>query len=172
MQADMENTEEIEMLLWDYIDGGCDATERERISRLIAENTMWQQKYDEIIGFNNSIAAHAALEQPSMRFAKNVMDIVATTKVAPATGKFINYNIVKGIAAAFFIVIGGLLTFALCNVNWHSNNQYQSNNFSVKVNLPLDQLSSPTVINTMIAISIVLGLLLADNLLRKRQAHS
>jgi hypothetical protein len=60
-------------LLWKYIDGGCSPEEQQTIERLLAEDEAFKQEW------TKAQKLHAALqqqevEQPSMRFAKNVLE--------------------------------------------------------------------------------------------------
>lgn len=67
--------EDIE-LLWRYIDGQCSEAEQLRVYEQLAVNTSWKDAYNDIIAFNQTLLHNTELEQPSMRFSKNVMDVV------------------------------------------------------------------------------------------------
>lgn len=54
-------------------------------------------------------------EQPSMRFTKNVMDAVDGMHVAPATKRYVNPWVVKGIAAVFILSVLVLGVYAYNN---------------------------------------------------------
>ncbi|MDR3680917.1 MAG: hypothetical protein P4L41_13210 [Flavipsychrobacter sp.] len=170
MKADMENIEDLELHLWDYIDGRCNAAEQERIAQLLMTNELWRSKYAEFMAFNTSMHDNMAIDQPSMRFAKNIMDSVTSTTIAPAAKNYINFKIIKGIAAFFFIAIAGLCIVAFSGSSMHSTYTGYTNNKS-SMNLNLSLLASPAIMNLMIIIGILLGLLLTDNLLRSRDKH-
>ncbi len=114
----METNEEIEMILWEYMDGTCRPADMQRISILVERDELWKQKYTELSAFQKSIADSLQLEQPSMRFTKNVMDAVATVKIAPATKQYINKSIIRGIAAFFILTINypAWLCFSHCQL--------------------------------------------------------
>ena len=73
--------EEIEMLLWDYIDDRCNETDRHYISQLLASDDVWRKKYDELIAFNNYLTANIELEQPSLRFTQNVINVIENSSL-------------------------------------------------------------------------------------------
>ncbi len=171
MRADIENTEQLELQLWDYIDGRCSAAEQERVAQFIMSNEVWLSKYSELMAFNTSIQHDLVVDQPSMRFTQNIMDAVTATTIAPAAKNYINLNIIKSIAAFFFLAIAGLCIAAFGGSNWHSS---YTSSFSSKanMNLNLNLLDDPAIMNLMIIIGILLGLLLADNLLRSKDKHA
>ena len=166
----MEQIEEIEMQLWEFIDGTCTGAEKEHIAQLIANDAVWQEKFDELTALQEVIAARMELEQPSMRFSKNVMEAVSHVKIAPATKKYINYNIIKAIAAFFILAIAGTLGYAVFTANWQSTP-------SAPTLLPgltkfnFTGLFDSNFFNIVIAVNVILGLLLVDIFLRRRRAH-
>ena len=161
----MEPNEEITIQLWDYIDGNCNDAEATRIAALIEKDAAWQQTYMQLSGLNASIVDSLSLEQPSMRFTKNVMEAVATTQIAPATKKYINTNIIRSIAAFFIITITFMIGYAMVNADW-------STPAIVPVNTPHIDVSgifNTSFFNTMMAINTVLALVLLDFLLKRKQ---
>ena len=65
----MDELNEIEVRLWEYIDGFNSDTERSAIEKLIAENAEWKAKYHALLDVHQSLNL-AELEEPSMRFTK------------------------------------------------------------------------------------------------------
>ena len=59
--------------LWDFIDGLSSPAEKSAIETLIAENVEWQRKYKELLQVHQ-LMSHSELEEPSMRFTRNVME--------------------------------------------------------------------------------------------------
>src|SRR5437868_14200161 len=116
MNAEQNNipsgAEDIELKIWDYIDGTVPATERSAIEKLIAENALWRNKYHELLQVHELINA-TELEQPSLRFTKNVMEEIAKYHIAPATRNYINKKIVWGIAIFFITVIVSFLVYGI-----------------------------------------------------------
>jgi hypothetical protein len=157
------NREAIEAQLWDYIDGTCSAPDKERISALIATDITWSGIFNELALLHRSIVAHTESEQPSMRFTKNVMDAVGKAHIAPATKKYINSSVIKGIAALFIAVIIATIGYALVSVNWTPNSDT-----NIKINFDISGLFNSAFFNTFIMVNIVLALVLLDSLLRRK----
>ncbi|MCB0571144.1 MAG: hypothetical protein KDC66_15325 [Phaeodactylibacter sp.] len=65
----MNNSE----LLWKYIDGACTPEEKAEVERLLAEDTAFRLAYAQRLKLHQSLKEQP-LEQPSMRFVRNVMD--------------------------------------------------------------------------------------------------
>src|SRR5262249_24087542 len=90
------NTEQpMEDRLWEYIDGLCSPAEKTIIDELLATNREWQLKHRELLNIHQLLNS-SELEAPSMRFTKNVMELIALLHVAPATKTYVNKNIIKG----------------------------------------------------------------------------
>jgi len=81
-----------EQRLWDYIDGISSPSEKTVIEQLLEANAEWRAKYHELLDVHQLMQS-SELEQPSMRFTKNVMDEIARLQIAPATSSYINKNI-------------------------------------------------------------------------------
>lgn len=164
----MQTNEEIEMQLWEYIDGSCPINDMQRISILIERNTLWKQKYDELSALHTSFSTNVELEQPSMRFTANVMDAVAATHVAPATKKYINKSIIRGIAAVFFVMLTAIFGYALFSVHPTTGTT------SMLPKLDTSKFNLSHVINSetimiIVAINIVIGLVFLDSILRRKK---
>ena len=169
----MRQNEEIEMQLWEYIDGICTDTDKQRIAHLIAKDQVWQEKFNELSALHTSVLAQMPLEQPSMRFSKNVMEAVSHVKIAPATKKYINNAVIKGIAAFFIITIAGLLCYALTKADWSAPSKTNAlSNFYSTSKFNFNSLFSNDVFNIVLIINILLGLLLIDTLLRRKRTHN
>jgi hypothetical protein len=165
----MEQHEEMEMQIWEYIDNTCDNAARQRISILLAQDVAWREKYDGLLALHSGISESLEMEQPSMRFTKNVMEAVAGVHMAPATKKYINKAVIRGIAAFFIITIGLSVGYAIATADWHFRSFRHSH--GVKSD-ELGFLFNSNVFNLFVAINVVLALLLVDKLLRKRtQTH-
>lgn len=174
------NTEELmDDRLWDYIDGLSSPTERSAVEVLIAENAEWQRKYKELLQVHQLMSS-SELEEPSMRFTRNVMEEIARHHVAPATKNYINKNIIRGIGAFFLSMIVGLLVFFVVTVKW--SDLGRGDGKSPKVKLPtidisgLDKvdygrLSSSLPITLFMLITVVMGLVLLDLYLRRKRGQ-
>src|SRR5438067_9761234 len=120
----MDTQQEMEMKLWDYIDGTAPSNDRSIIDKLLAENSEWRAKYHELMEVHQLIQA-SELEHPSMRFTKNVMDEISKLHIAPATKSYINKKIIWGIAIFFLTVIVSFLIYGISQIDW---SQGSSNN--------------------------------------------
>src|SRR5690606_32449733 len=86
-----------EVRLWEYIDGLSSAEEKSVIEELIENNAQWRVKYKELLEVQQLLQS-SELEEPSMRFTKNVMEEISKLHIAPATKTYINKNIIRGLA--------------------------------------------------------------------------
>ena len=164
----MEQNEEIEMQLWEYLDGTCSIDDMPRIAVLIERDPVWKAKYEELSAFHSSMGRNLDFEQPSLRFTQNVMDAVAATHVAPATKKYINKGIIRGIAALFIGMITAALGYAFAN----AGNGAASKNSLPKLNLgDLSGVFNSGTMMMIIAVNIVIGLVFLDSLLRRKRTQ-
>jgi hypothetical protein len=173
------NTEQpMEDRLWDYIDGISSPAERSAIDELLAANLEWQQKYRELLNVHQLLNT-SELDEPSMRFTKNVMEEIARHHVAPATKTYINKNVIRSIGAFFLTLILGLVTYILSQFKWSAaGNGNGSSLLPSSPNLNLERLNNvnmskafnSTYITVFMLIAIVMGFMLLDMYLqRKRQ---
>ncbi len=166
----MEQHDEIEMQLWEYMDGTCSVADMQRISVLVERDAMWKEKYQELSALHAGLSKNLELEQPSMRFTQNVMDAVAKEHVAPATKIYINKNIIRGIAAFFILMLTTVFGYALATAHGDTSatGLLSKLNFS-RVNY--GKLFSSTTVNLIIAINVVIGLVLFDTILRRKKVQ-
>lgn len=160
----------IEEQLWNYLDGSCSPQEHEAISHLIATDKIYQQKYEEILAFNNELE-NIELDAPSMAFTYNVMETIRTEEASKPLKAAIDTRIIKGIAAFFIVSIVVLLGIALANINWlaMSSGTVQ---IPVSVHLPaVKNYFSGPALKGFLFFDVVLALFLFDGYLRKRQTQ-
>jgi hypothetical protein len=162
--------QEMEKLIWEYIDGHISSSEQERIIGLLAKDPEWQLKYKELKAIH-MLLQKEELEMPSLRFTKNVMEEIAHFQVAPATKNYINKNVIRGITAFFLIMIGGLFIYFIGQLHWVDNPTgsmlpayYQDAN---KMNW--GKLLNNTYVNIFIGINVILGLILIDKFLQGKK---
>ncbi len=160
--------EEMEMRLWAYIDGVSD--EPSVLERLVAERAEWRAKYAELLDVHQ-LVQEVALEEPSMRFTKNVMDQIARLQIAPAAKQYINKRVIWGIAAFFLAIIGGFLGYGFSQIKWSagsSNNSVLGIDFTA---VDYGSFFNNSFVNMFMMLNVVLGLMLLDrylNMKRKR----
>ena len=114
----MNQQQHIEEQLWSYIDGFSSEEERSAIEKLLQSNVEWKSKYHELLDAHQLIKS-AELEQPSMRFTKNVMEQIAKYQIAPATKTYINNKIIWSIGVFFITMIVGFLIYGFGQINWN-----------------------------------------------------
>lgn len=152
--------------LWDYIDGVSSNEEKTVIEKLLESNAEWQAKYRELLEVHQLINS-SELEEPSMRFTKNVMDEIAKLHIAPATRNYINKNIIRGIAIFFITLIVGFIIYGIGQTDWQAGGDSK---------LPFDlskidygRFFNNTYLNVFMMINIILGLFLLDRYLANKR---
>jgi hypothetical protein len=163
MEARFQNMDE---RLWSYIDGGGDAVERTTIEKLLQEQAEWKKKYHELLEVHKLLQA-SELEEPSLRFTKNVMEEIARLHIAPATRTYIDKKIIWGIAIFFFTVMAGFLIYGFGQMDWTSqstvDNPIDLSKFDVS------KFFSNTYMNIFMMVNVVLGLFLFDRYLANKR---
>ena len=164
------NTEiEMEARLWEYIDGWSSAEEKSTMEQLIADNAAWRAKYNELLEVHRLIDL-TELEQPSMRFTKNVMEEIARYNIAPATKTYINNKIIWGISLFFLTVIAGLVVYSIAQVDWSAGSQSQSPIGIDFTAVDYSPVFNNTFVNLFMMANVILGLMLLDRVLSKKKA--
>ena len=164
----MNQQQNIEQQLWSYIDGFSSNEERTAIEKLIAANLEWKNKYQELLEVNQLMSS-SELEQPSMRFTKNVMEQIAQYHIAPATKNYINKKIIWGLAGFFITLITVFVIYALAQVeiDWNfKNNSKPLVDFS-QVNY--SKIFNNNVVNGFMMANVLLGLFLLDRVLANKR---
>ena len=164
----MDNQQEMELQLWEYIDGSLLDAERNAVEKLIADNSFWKQRYHELLDLHQSINL-IELEQPSLRFTKNVMDEIARYQIAPATKKYINNKIIWGIALFFGTLIIGFLVYGISQINWSAGTDSQSTIGIDFTQVDYSRVFNNNFVNIFMMLNIVLGLMLLDRYLNNRK---
>ena len=165
----MNQEQNIEQQLWAYIDGISSSEERTSIEKMLQSNHEWKNKYHELMEVHQLMNT-AELEQPSMRFTKNVMEKIAQYQIAPATKNYINKKIIWGIAGFFFTLIIVFLIYGFAQVDWTSSTDS-------KVAIDLSRLSqvdyskifNNNFVNGFMMVNVLLGLALLDRVLANKR---
>ena len=162
----MNTQRTIEDRLWDFIDGASTVDEKSNIERLLESNFEWKAKYHELLEVHQLIQS-SELEEPSMRFSKNVMDQIAKLHIAPATKTYINKKIIRGISIFFILLVVGFLVYGFGQVDWDTKG---NNSFLENINkVDFNKFFSNTWVNAFMIINVVLGLFLLDNYLSNKR---
>ena len=156
----------IEGRLWDYIDGISSAEEKTVVEQLIATNAEWRDKYGELLDVQQLLQS-SELEEPSLRFTKNVMEQISKLQIAPATKTYINKNIIHGLAIFFVTMIVGFLAYGFGQVDWKASGDSK---------LPVDlgsvdysKMFNNDWVNAFMMINVILGLFLLDRYLANKR---
>jgi hypothetical protein len=157
-----------EQRLWDYIDGLSSPSEKTVIEQLLEANAEWKAKYHEFLEVHQLMQS-SELEEPSMRFTKNVMDEIARLQIAPATRSYINNTIIRGIGIFFITVIIGFIIYGIgqLDIDWSSNGKTVMPVDLSKVNY--SRFFNNTWVNAFMIVNIVAGLFLLDRFLANKR---
>ncbi|RYZ23147.1 MAG: hypothetical protein EOO16_06150 [Chitinophagaceae bacterium] len=159
----MEPTpEEMEIQLWEYIDGLATDPERSAVERLLAENAAWRARYQELLETHELLAA-SELDEPSLRFTRNVMEAIAVGAIAPAARHYINKRVIWGLAGFFVALLAATVIYALGQDGGAPSTGAALPPFDYS------RLFSNSWVNSFFMINIVLGLFLLDRFLSARR---
>jgi len=162
----------IEERLWEYIDGMATPEERTVIDQLIKADAEWRAKYGELLEVHQLMQA-SELEEPSMRFTKNVMEEIALLQIAPAAKTYINKKIIWGIAIFFITMIVGFLIYGIGQVQWSSGSSDTSSPIPIDLsNIDFSKMFNNTYINVFMMMNMILGLFLLDRYLTNKRKKS
>jgi hypothetical protein len=164
----MDNLNEMEVRLWEYIDGFSSEAEKTGIEKLIAENAAWRAKYHELLEVHQSLNL-VELEEPSLRFTKNVMEEIAKYHIAPATKTYINNKIIWSIGIFFITVIVSFVIYGIAQIDWTTAGDSKSA-FGVDLTkVDYSKMFNNTFVNAFMMLNVVLGLMLFDRYLNNRK---
>jgi anti-sigma factor RsiW len=161
----MNNMEE---LLWNYIDGNCTPDEQVAINELIAQDEAWRLRYQELLKLNIEFSA-IELDEPPMAFTYNVMEAVRAGHAQQPLKAAVNKRIILGITIFFVVTIAILLVYTLANINWSASS-------GITVTAPsefkvpdMSSYITKPVIQGFLFFDVVLSLFLFDKWLRNRK---
>jgi hypothetical protein len=163
----MNNLEDIEVKLWEYIDGLSNDAEKTSIEKLITENAEWKAKYHQLLEVHQSLNL-VELEEPSLRFIKNVMEEIAKYQIAPATKTYINSKIVWSIGVFFLTMIAGFLIYGIAQINWTVAGETKSPLGIDLTKVDYSRMFNNNLMNGVMMLNIVLGLFLFDRFLSNK----
>ncbi len=163
------STQQMEETIWNYIDGTATADEITLVEQMIATDANWRSKYHELKEVNQLLQTELELEQPSLRFSKNVMEQLHGLKPAPATNQYINKSIIRGIAVFFIVSIVSFLIYGFTLIDWSApTTTSNTSNYKLPA-VDYSALFSSTWINVILMIAVVMGLMLMDGYLRRNR---
>jgi hypothetical protein len=152
--------------LWSYIDGYSSPEEKTIIEQLVETNADWRAKYHELLEVHQLMQS-SELEEPSMRFTKNIMDDISNLYIAPATKTYINKNIIRGIAAFFILLIVGFFIYGFGQMDWSAKGQ---SGWSIDLSkIDINKFFTNTYLNIFMMINVILGLFFMDRYLASKR---
>jgi hypothetical protein len=163
----MDNLNEVEIKLWEYIDGLSTDAERSVIEKMIAENSEWKAKYHELLEVHQSLNL-AELEEPSLRFTKNVMEEIARYQIAPAAKTYINSKIIWSIGLFFTTVIVGFVIYGFAQINWTVAGDSKSTFGFDLSKVDYTRMFNNNLMNGIMMLNVVIGLFFFDRYLSSR----
>lgn len=170
----MDTNQQMEERLWDFIDGLSSSAEKSEVEALIAAHTAWQEQYRELLDIHQAMNSQE-LEEPSMRFTKNVMEEITRFQVAPATKTYINKNIIRSIGAFFLLMIGSMLIYCLAGIKWWTSSP-PSSTPPYSINLDIEKFNigkafNSSYLNILTLVTVVIGLVFLDVWLQRKKQH-
>lgn len=160
----------MEERLWNYIDGAADAGERSAIEQLLESNVEWRSKYQELLDVHQLLNA-TELDEPSMRFTRNVMEEISRLQIAPATKSYINKKIIYGIGIFFLTMIVGFLVYGISQIDWSAG---ANSGKTLPIDLSKVDYSvffNNTYVNIFMMVNVVLGLMFLDKYLANKKKN-
>ncbi|MET0392687.1 MAG: hypothetical protein ABW019_06080 [Chitinophagaceae bacterium] len=162
----MNSQSNMEERLWEYIDGSSAPQERVAIEKLLETDAGWQASYQELLDMHGLIQS-SALEEPSLRFTKNVMDEIARLQIAPAARSYINKNIIRSIVIFFITLIAGFLAYGMGQLDWKVTDRNIIPWEFGKIDY--SRFFNNTYVSIFMMINVVLGLFLLDRYLANKR---
>jgi hypothetical protein len=161
----------MEERLWEFIDGNNSEEEKSVIEQLLQSNQEWRQKYRELLELDK-VMKSTSLDEPSMRFTKNVMEEIAKYHIAPATKTYINNKIVFGIGLFFITILLGFLIYGFGQIDWTSGGGDNSLPFNIS-KIDFSKFFNSTYMNAFMMVNVILGLIFLDRYLasKKKKLH-
>ncbi len=155
-------------LLWDYLDGNLSEKERLAVETLLRTDSSAQKEFDAILDMNVWLK-ETELEQPSMRFSKNVMEEVAKYSIAPTTKSYVNKKIIFSIAAFFILIISGTLIYMFTQIDYSAAPSGALSVELPKIEIDWKKWINSTYVQVFLMADIVFGLMLLDRYLSKKK---
>ena len=151
--------------LWEFIDGTCSAEEKISIEKLLQADPAVKQLYEEFLSLSGNLKS-MEMDEPSMRFAQNVMDRIAFEPAPKPLVTKIDKRIINIIAGFFIATLSALVIFILTQLNWTAPNQ----NFSFNIpQVDLSKFFGSAFIEGAIVVFAIVSLFMIDRLLQHRR---
>jgi len=157
---------DIELKIWDYIDGICSEGEKKVIENLIDTDRDYKKTYEELISLNNDINL-IGIDAPSMVFTNKVMAQI-DLQVKPLSAKAkINKSIIYSIAAFFALMIASCIMVAVAEIDWSNHGStVEMSNFNTNHLFKLGSINM-NFVYVFLMLYVMVVLLFIDKYLRK-----
>ena len=160
-------SDDMEPRLWDYIDGISAASEKALIEKLVNDNADWRSRYKELLELHQLVQS-SELEEPSMRFTKNVMEEISRLHIAPAAKSYLNKRVIWGIGGTFIAMIVGFLIYGVAQINWSEGTSDNSIRLDLS-QIDYSKMFNNNLMNAFMMANIVLGLIFLDRYLADKR---
>ena len=158
----------IEERLWEFIDGTSTPEEKQNIEQLLQSDPAVKQLYEEFSALDHSLKA-SGLEEPSMRFTKNVMEQIALVPAPKPLRTKIDKRIIGGIGGFFILTLSVLFIFSLTQLNWSGS----AFDFSFQIpEWDFSKIFGSWVTQAFLFFDVILGLFMLDRWLAQRRHRS
>ncbi len=159
----------LEQRLWEYIDGLGSDEERAAIAQAINTRPLWKVRYEELMEVHHLVQT-STLEEPSLRFTKNVMEEIARYQIAPATKSYIDKKVIWGLGIFFVAMIVGFLIYGFGQTDWNTTTQTIDGVIPSEVTkFDFSKFFNNAWVNVFMMINVVLGLMLLDRYLEAKK---
>ncbi|RYY53265.1 MAG: hypothetical protein EOO09_18600 [Chitinophagaceae bacterium] len=163
--------EEMEIRLWEYIDGLAGTEEQTVIGQLIVSQRLWKEKFEELKSLQEMVLS-SELDEPSMRFTKNVMEEIGRLQINPAASSYINKRIVWGIAGFFIASIIAFVVYSVGLIDWSVGAPENAPNprYSISFDQPdYSSIFTSSFAYALLMVNVILGLFLLDRFLSNKR---
>jgi hypothetical protein len=161
-----QNIADIEKRIWSYLDQDCSAAESSEIALLIKTDSSWKEKFVEISEFQESLSVNSELHQPSMRFSKNILEIVEKENIVHPVKTYMNQWVIRAIMALFSISISVIIISL-----FSANNSSTGNNSLISNVVNFAETSGPStqvIYYAFLLLNVIAALALLDSLLKRK----
>ena len=128
--------EDIEIQLWEYIDGSCSQAEKERVAALIAQDTAWKNMHEELLAFHQSVQTDMMVVPASPEFADKVMDKILSPAGSNATQLSMLTWGIRAVVAFFIISISTVLVAHVATADFSITAPSPANGFNFEKIIP------------------------------------
>lgn len=164
----MDNLNEMELRLWEFIDGTSNEKEHSLVEQLIREQSAWREKYHELLDIHQGIGL-SELDEPSLRFTKNVMEEIAKFQIAPATRQYLNNKIIWSIGIFFITMILGFIIYGIAQIDWTAASDSKSSLGFDLGKVDYSRMFNSAYMNVIMMMNVILGLFLLDRYLSNKR---